>query len=135
MCVYMFSLNAYINSERQVLEEKYKIVCCVCSATQLCPTLCDPVDYSLPDSSVHGNSPGKNTGLICHARLQGIFPNQGSNPGLPQLILYHQSHQGSLRMLQWYPIPSPENLPNSGIKPGSAASQMDSLPSQPSGKP
>jgi len=32
---------------------------------------------------VHGDSPGKNTGVDCHALLQGIFPTQGSNPGLP----------------------------------------------------
>ena len=30
-----------------------------------------------------GDSPGKNTGVGCHALLQGIFPTQGSNPGLP----------------------------------------------------
>ena len=47
------------------------------------PTLCDPMDCSPPDSSVHGESPGKNTGVACHALLQGIFPTQGSNPGLP----------------------------------------------------
>ena len=41
------------------------------------------VDCSPPGSSVHGDSPGKNTGLGCHALLQGIFSTQGSNPGLP----------------------------------------------------
>ena len=46
--------------------------------TQPCPTLCNPVDCSPPGSSVHGDSPGKNTGVGCHALLQGIFPNQGS---------------------------------------------------------
>ena len=47
--------------------------------------------------SVHGDSPGKNTEVGCHALLQGIFPTQGSNPGLPDCrwILYHLSHQGS----------------------------------------
>ena len=44
-----------------------------------CPTLCDPTDCSLPDSSVHGILQAKNTGVGCHARLQGIFPTQGSN--------------------------------------------------------
>ena len=39
--------------------------------------------YSLPDSSVHGDSPGKNTGVGCHALLQEIFPTQGLNSGLP----------------------------------------------------
>ena len=32
-----------------------------------------------PSSSVHGDSPGKNTGEDCHALLQGIFLNQGSS--------------------------------------------------------
>ena len=43
------------------------------------------------------NSVGKNTGLGCHFLLQGIFPTQGSNVGLPHFrqILYHLSHQGS----------------------------------------
>ena len=52
---------------------------------------------SAPGSSIHGDSPGKNTGVGCHALLQGIFPNQGSNPGLPHCrqILYPLSHQGS----------------------------------------
>ena len=37
---------------------------------------------SPPGSSVHGDSPGKNTGVGCHAFLQGNFPTQGLNPGL-----------------------------------------------------
>ena len=41
-----------------------------------------PLD-NLPGSSVHGDSPGKNTGAGCHTLLQGIFPTQGSKPGLP----------------------------------------------------
>ena len=36
---------------------------------QSCLTLCDPMDCSLPGSSVHGDSPGKNTGVGCHALL------------------------------------------------------------------
>ena len=40
------------------------------------------MNCSLPDFSVHRDSPGKNTGVGCHALLQGIFPTQGSNPGL-----------------------------------------------------
>ena len=39
-------------------------------------TLCGPRDYSPPGSSVHGHSPGKNTGVGCHALFQGIFPTQ-----------------------------------------------------------
>ena len=80
---------------------------------QSCPTLSDPMDCSLPGSSVHGifqarvlewgaiyiqitsypnvsrlyspwNSPGQNTGLGNISLLQRIFPTQGSNPDLPQ---------------------------------------------------
>ena len=39
--------------------------------------------YSQRGSSVHGHSPGKNTGVGCHALFQGIFPTQGLNPDLP----------------------------------------------------
>ena len=62
-----------------------------------CLTLCNPLDCSPPLSSVHGDSPGKNTGVGFHTLLQGIFPRQGSNPGLQHCrqILYHLSHQRS----------------------------------------
>ena len=36
-----------------------------------CLTLCDPMDCSLPGSSVDRISPGKNIGVGCHALLQG----------------------------------------------------------------
>ena len=64
----------------------YVCVCvcvCVCLVAQSCLTLCNPMDCSPPGSSVHGESPGKNTGVSFHALLQGIFPAQGPNPGLP----------------------------------------------------
>ena len=56
------------------------------------------MDCSLPGSFVHGDSPGQNTGVGCHALLQGIFLTQGSNPGLPycRLILYQLSYQTKL---------------------------------------
>ena len=49
------------------------------------------------------NSPGQNSLSL----LQGIFPTQGSNPGLPRgrQILYHLSHKGSPRMLEWVACP------------------------------
>ena len=69
----------------------------LCLVTQLCLTLFDPMDCSLPDSSVHGDSQGKNTGVGCRALLQGMVPTQGSNPSLPNYsqILYHLNYQGS----------------------------------------
>ena len=48
--------------------------------------LCDPMDCSPPGSSILGDSPDKNTGVGCHALLQGIFPTQGSNPHLLRLL-------------------------------------------------
>ena len=57
----------------------------VCLVTQLSPTLWESMDCRPPGSSVHGDSPGKNTGVGCHALLQGIFSTQGSNPGLIQV--------------------------------------------------
>ena len=60
-----------------------KILCQVfAQLLQSCPTLCNPMDYNPPGSSVHGDSPGKNTGVGYHALLQGIFLTQGLNPHL-----------------------------------------------------
>ena len=42
----------------------------LCLVAQSCLTLCNPMDCSLPAFSVHGASPGKNTGVGCHALLQ-----------------------------------------------------------------
>ena len=69
---------------------------CLCLVAQSCPTVCDPMDCS------PWNSPGKNTGVHSLSLLQGIFPTQGSNPGLPHCrrILYQLSCQGS-------PLPKP----------------------------
>ena len=49
------------------------------------------------------NSPGQNTEVGSLSLLQGIFPTQGSNPGLPHCrqILYQLSHKGSRRILEW----------------------------------
>ena len=97
----------------------------------------DLTDCSSSGSSVHEDSPGKNIGVGRLCLLQGIFPTQESNPGLPHCrwILYHLSHQGSPRIHEWVAIPSPGGLPNPGIKPRFPALQVDSLPSEPPGKP
>ena len=53
------------------------------------------------------DSSGKNTGVGSLSLLQGIFPNQGSNPSLLHCrwILYKQSHQGSPRIWEWVAYP------------------------------
>ena len=154
---------------------------CMCMLViHLCLSLCDPMDYSLPGSSIHGifqarimewvaiafsvhfidsfkylkiliigtfilgitaflefgwkslghvwlfvtswtiqsmNSPGPNTGVGSLSCLQRIFPTQGLKPGLTycRQILYHLSHKGSPRILEWvaYPFSSvPSQLRN-----------------------
>ena len=96
------------------------------------------------------NSPGQNTGVGSLSLLQEIFPTQRSNPGLLHCrrILYQLSHKGSPKIRMaiikkstnnecWsgYPIPSPGDLPNPGIKPRSPTLQANSLPAEPQGKP
>ena len=64
-----------------------KLLCmCVLRHLSLCLTLCDPMDCSLPVSSVHRIFSGKNTGVDCHAILQGIFPTQRLSPCLLHLL-------------------------------------------------
>ena len=57
----------------------------LCLVVEACLTLCDPMDCSPPGSAVHGNSPGKNTRVGCHALLQGIFWTQESKHRSPAL--------------------------------------------------
>ena len=77
---------------------------------QSCLTLCNPMDCSLPGSSVHGISPGKNTGVVCYALLQGIFLTQELNLSLLWLlhcrwILYHWATRETLVALDFiYPV-------------------------------
>ena len=82
------------------------------------------------------NSPGQDTGVGSLSLLQGTFPTQGSNPGLPHCrqILYQLSHKGSPRILEWIAYPSPVDPPNPGIEQGSPALQVSSLPTELSGK-
>ena len=89
------------------------------------------MDCSLQGSSVHGDSPGKNTGVGCHALLQGIFPTQWLNPCLSHCgwILYCLNHQGSPRILEWVACPFSRGS-SPGIEPGSPALQVDSLPAE-----
>ena len=65
---------------------------------QLSLTLGDPMGCSPPGSSVHGDSPGKNTEEDCHALFQRIFLTQGLNLGLLHCrqILYLLSYREDL---------------------------------------
>ena len=88
----VISLSYYNNFtccwEDRVLSKSTQLLqiwCAVCLVTQLCLTLCDPMDYSPPGSSVHGDSPGKNywSGLPCPS--PGDLPNPGIEPMSPAL--------------------------------------------------
>ena len=61
------------------------------------------------------HSPGQSTGVGSHSLLQGTFPTQESNPGLPHCrqILYQLSHRGSPRILEWaaYPFSTESSRP------------------------
>ena len=73
------------------------------------------------DSLQPWNSPGLITGVGTLSLLQGIFPTQGLNPGLPHCrrILYQLSHKRCPRILEGVAYPSPADLPDPGIKSGS----------------
>ena len=76
----------------------------LCLVAQACLPLCDPMDCSPSGSSVHGDSPGKNTGVSCHALFQGIFLIQGSNPSL-------------LHLLHWQVVSLPPASPGKPFSP------------------
>ena len=75
---------------------------CACLVTRSCLTLCDSIDCSPQGFSVHEDSPGKNTGVGCHALLQGIFPTQELNQGplLCRQIRYQLSYQKESEVAQ-----------------------------------
>ena len=83
------------------------------------------------------NSPGQNSGVGILSLLQGIFPIQGSNPGLPHCgwILYQLSHKGNPRILEWVAYPFSRGSSRPRDQPRSPALQEDSLPTEPQGKP
>ena len=97
---------------------------------QSCLTPCIPVDCS------PWISPGQNTGVGSLSLLQEIFPTQGLNPGLPHCrqILYQLSHKGSSRILEWVAYSFSSASSDPGIKLGSLALQVDSLPTELPGK-
>ena len=71
----------------KVVLELIHSICVHAPSLQSCPTLCNPMDCSPPDS------PDKNTRVDCHSLLQGIFPTQVSNSSLLHCrwILYRRA--------------------------------------------
>ena len=109
----------------------------VSSALQVDSLLSEGESHSVVSDSLlpHGlcspwDSPGQNTGVGSLSHLQGIFPTQGSNPGLPHCrwILYQLSHKGIPRILEWVAYPFSRGSSRPRNRTGSAALQADSLP-------
>ena len=74
-----------IHGSKQTLE--LSNACMHAKSLQSCPTLCDPMNNSLPGFFCPWDSLGKNSAVGCCFLLQGIFPTQGSNLSL--LCLLH----------------------------------------------
>ena len=104
----------------------------------VCIHICNPTGCSPPGPSDHGDSPGKNTGVGCHA-----LPSRGSSQPRDQTQVSHiaggfltiwvtrEAHE------YWngWLVSSSGDLPDSGIKPGSPALQANSLPVELPGSP
>jgi len=83
------------------------------SVAQLCLTLCDPMDYSVPGFLVHHKLPEKvKVKLLSHVRLFAT-PWTIAYQALPSLGFSRQEYCNGL------PFPSPGDFPNPGIEPGS----------------
>ena len=94
-CIFYFMLFGHIckpvvdrPEDTYILIKKYRSsttkVCIsleklyVCMHAPSCPSLCDPMNWSQPDSTVHGIfQASKHTGVSCYFLLQRIFPTQG----------------------------------------------------------
>ena len=89
-CRYLCTLLDHSESERKKVKSLSRARLFATPWTVACATLLRPWDFQ-----------GKSTGVGCHFLLQGIFPTQGSNPGLLHCrqTIYHLSHQGSERLL------------------------------------
>ena len=102
--------------------------------TQSCSTLCDPMDYSPPGSSVHGDSPGKNWSGLTYPPSRD-FPNLGIKPRCPGLQADSLPSEPPGKPKNTGLGSSPGELPDPGIELGSLALPVDSLLSELPGKP
>ena len=84
--------------------------------TQSCPTLCDPNGLYGPCHFL-----GQSTGVGSVSLLQGIFPTQGSNPGLTHCrrILHQLIRKGNPRIQEWVAyLTSGSSQPKNHTNPG-----------------
>ena len=117
-CAFWFFMVSIILDWHLIIYELFQRNNFCCSSlfseakvTQSCPTLCDPMDYT-----VQRNFPGQNTGeWVAFLFSRGSSQIEGSNPGLLycRWILYQLGQKGSQRILEWvaYPFSSRSSWP------------------------
>ena len=110
------------------------------SVAQSCPTLSDPMDCSLPGSSVHGIFQARvlEWGAIAFSNLYDSYLKVKVTQSCLTLcnpMDYTVYRILQARALEWVLFPSPGDLPNPGIEPRSPTLQADFLPAEPPGKP
>ena len=101
----------------------------LCIIAQSCLTLCDPMDCSPTGTSVHGDSPGKNTRVSSHVLLQGnlLKPGVESRSPVWQADSLPSEPPGKpMNTAVGSQSLSPGDLSHPGIEPGSLALQADS---------
>ena len=110
---------------------------CEVLVAQACPTLCNPMDYSPPGSSVHGILQARKLKWIAMPSSRGSSqPRDWTRVSCPARRFFNvwatrKAHEYWNRL----PCPPPEDLPNPGIEWGSPALQADSLPAELPGTP
>ena len=95
LCLLYYGWILYLLSLRGAPAAAAAAAAATAKSLQSCLTLCHCIDCSSPGPSVLGDSPGKNTGVGCHALLQGIFQTQGLNLRLLHLLHWQACHLGS----------------------------------------
>ena len=109
MTIYFNKVKQWCNSEWLSFMERVRFaVCCAQSLSRVQNVICNLMECSPPGSSVHVDSPGKNTRVGCHSLLQRIFPAQGLNPHLRSLLRWQADSLpaeplGKPRDLYWMP--------------------------------
>ena len=96
-CWYLVGRHHGYTVHRTAPHDKECVVCCA-KSLQSCSTLCDPMDCSLPGSSVHGILQARILEWVAAPFSRGIFLTQGSSPGLVRCRCCRHwclSHQGS----------------------------------------
>ena len=97
MLLVLILIYSMVLKESISLTTAIAIMCVLCVSRSVVPDSLRPHGLQSTRFLCPWDFPGKDTGVGCHFLLQGIFPTQGSNPGLLHCrqILYRLSYKGS----------------------------------------